>query len=72
VRAVELHAKAKQEAEPHLRAELEALAKSYVRLAEQADRNAQLDVAYETPPPAQPRGPQHQQIQPEQSPKAKG
>jgi hypothetical protein len=33
------------------RGEFESLAKSYLRLAMQADRNSQLDVVYEPPPP---------------------
>jgi hypothetical protein len=50
VKAAELHAQAKQDANPDTRAELERLAKSYLRLAEQADRNSQTNVVYETPP----------------------
>lgn len=49
VKAAELHARAQHEPSQH--AKFEALAQSYLRLAEQADRNAQLDVSYETPPP---------------------
>ena len=33
------------------RVEFENLAKSYLRLAMQADRNSHLEVAYEPPPP---------------------
>jgi hypothetical protein len=33
------------------RVEFENLAKSYLRLAMQADRNSQVDVVYEPPPP---------------------
>ena len=33
------------------RGEFESLAKSYLRLAMQADRNSHLDVIYEPPPP---------------------
>jgi hypothetical protein len=50
-KAAELRAKARYENAPTLRAEFEALALSYVRLAEQADRNQRLDVSYESPPP---------------------
>lgn len=50
VKAAELHAQAKQDSNPHTRAELERLAKGYLRLAEQADRNSQTNVVYETPP----------------------
>jgi hypothetical protein len=35
---------------PSLRTELEGLALSYLRLAEQADRNSGSDLVYETPP----------------------
>ncbi len=49
-KAAELRAKVRDENVPELRSELEALALSYVRLAEQADRNQELDVCYETPP----------------------
>jgi hypothetical protein len=51
IKAAELHAKAQRETKPHMKAELENLALAYIRLAEQADRNAQLDLFYETPPP---------------------
>ncbi len=50
-KAAELHAKALHESTPKVQAELEGLAIAYVRLAEQADRNNQLDISYETPPP---------------------
>ena len=51
LKAAELHAKAQTESNVLARTELELLAQSYLRLAEQADRNAQLDLTYETPPP---------------------
>jgi hypothetical protein len=50
-KAAELRAKARFESDPVLRPDLEALALSYVRLAEQADRNQQNDISYEPPPP---------------------
>ncbi len=51
-KAAELHAKAlHHESSPKVQAELEGLAAAYIRLAEQADRNNQLDISYETPPP---------------------
>jgi hypothetical protein len=50
-KAAELRAKALHEANPEVQAELEGLAAAYLRLAEQAERNQQLDVSYETPPP---------------------
>jgi hypothetical protein len=49
LKSAELHAKAKTESNSEARTELEFLAQSYLRLAEQADRNAQLDLTYETP-----------------------
>jgi hypothetical protein len=51
-KAAELFAKATTEANPTAQAELETLARSYLRLAEQADRNSATDIVYETPPPA--------------------
>jgi hypothetical protein len=39
-RAAEAHARAKHEPRPTLRAELEKVARAYLRLAEQAQRNA--------------------------------
>ena len=45
--AARLRARAKTEESPQLRAELKHLAQCYVRLAEQADRNARTDVSYE-------------------------
>lgn len=48
-KAAELRALARREKDPDLRAELEGLAAGYVRLAMQADRNRQADIAYETP-----------------------
>jgi len=51
VRAAELHAEAKCQTNPKLRADLDNLARVYLLLAEQADRNSQLDVTYEPAPP---------------------
>jgi hypothetical protein len=56
IRAAELRAKAHEERNPRLAAEYEHLAKSYIRLAEQADRNQKLDVTYEPSPPMIPKG----------------
>jgi hypothetical protein len=53
-RSAELTAKARTETDPAVKAEYEALALGYRRLAEQADRNSQTDIVYETPP--QPSG----------------
>ncbi len=49
-KAAELNARAQLEMNPTLRSECERLAQGYIRLAEQADRNSQTDVVYETPP----------------------
>ena len=49
VRALELRAMARCENNPGMRAEFEKLARAYMRLAEQAERNCQLDLTYETP-----------------------
>ena len=65
VRAAELHGKSKQETDPFLRGELEQLAHGYLRLAEQADRNAASDLVYESPP-ERPNVQQQQQPQQQQ------
>ncbi len=62
VRAAELTARAVAETDRAQRAELHALAQSYLRLAEQAERNSRTDIVYETP--SQPAAAQQQQIQP--------
>ncbi len=49
-KAAEITARAHQETHLLLRAELERLAMAYLRLADQADLNAQTDIVYETPP----------------------
>lgn len=51
VKAAELAARAACESDPQIQAELENLAKSYLRLALQADQNSQVDLTYETPLP---------------------
>lgn len=63
-KASELTARALVERDPAHRAELDALALSYLRLAEQAERNSQNDIVYETPPSRQHSAQQQQQIQP--------
>ena len=70
-KAAELVGKAAREIDGHNRADLYALAQSYLHLAKQADRNALTDVTYETPPsrpatqqPQQQQQQQQQQIQP--------
>ena len=50
-KAMEVRARARGEANADIRAELEALASSYLLLAGQADRNSLTDIFYETPPP---------------------
>ncbi|HEY6753183.1 MAG TPA: hypothetical protein VI077_00525 [Pseudolabrys sp.] len=50
-RAAELLAKAEAEADFDARVDLENLARAYLRLAEQAIRNAKTDISYEPPPP---------------------
>ncbi len=59
-------AQAKRATDPALRLQYEQFAQSYLRLAEQADRNQRSDLVYETPPSAaggvQPQ--QQQQTQP--------
>jgi hypothetical protein len=50
VRAANLRARAKREAKPSVRAELEGLAQSYLRLATQAERNSRTDIVYEWVP----------------------
>jgi hypothetical protein len=42
---------AETESDSQIRAEFENLAASYLRLAEQAERNSHFDVTYEPPPP---------------------
>jgi hypothetical protein len=68
-KAAEFGAMAKQEPDPNRRADLEWLASSYKRLAEQADLNKKADFVYETPPMSAQRKPtpQQQQVQQQQS-----
>jgi len=53
IKAAEFYAQAHSATSlsPHLRIQFENLAKTYLRLAEQADRNAAADIVYEPPPP---------------------
>ena len=51
LRAAELSAKAQTESATADKSEFENLARAYLRLAEQALRNAQTDVIYEPAPP---------------------
>ena len=65
VKAAQLGEKAKSEPNVLLRAEYTTLAVSYLRLAEQADRNDLTDVFDETPR-QQPQAQQQQQTQEQQ------
>jgi hypothetical protein len=69
-KAAAMNARAKQERSLLIRAELDNLALAYLRLADQAERNAQADLVYETPPrsAAQPQQQQQQQAQPPKRP----
>jgi len=49
-RAAELRAIAKRDSNRPVARDLEGLARAYLRLAEEADRNSATDTAYETPP----------------------
>ena len=62
--AAQCDAKARHDVDPRIRAEWEHMAHAYRRLAEQAERNAQTDVTYETPPPRA-AAPVQQQQQPQ-------
>ena len=61
-KANEFLAKATHEIDPLLRSEYQQLGQSYLRLAEQAERNLRSDIVYETP--SRPAAQQQQQIQP--------
>ena len=47
--AAELLMRARNEASPMIRSEWENLAKSYIHLAEQAERNSRTDIVYQVP-----------------------
>jgi hypothetical protein len=49
-KAAEFQARARCASDGMTRLHFESLAKDYVRLAELADRNAQIDLIYERPP----------------------
>jgi hypothetical protein len=63
-KAAELNAQAKSESNPLQSAQLQNLALAYLRLADQADKNATTDIVYE-PPLTQAPMQQQQQQQPE-------
>ena len=50
VKAAEMNARAGRESNPNLRIAFQNLGLSYLRLANQAERNARNDIVYETPP----------------------
>ena len=50
IKAAELFALANNEPYRGLRIQCDRMARAYLRLAEQAERNSQLDLTYETPP----------------------
>ena len=49
LKAAELSARAACETNPQIQAELESLARSYMRLALQAEQNSRLDLTFEMP-----------------------
>jgi hypothetical protein len=63
IKAIDIHAQAQLETNYFNRAELEALAMAYLRLAEQADRNAKTNVVCEPPTMQQHHPPQVEQQQ---------
>jgi hypothetical protein len=69
VKAADMNARAKSEPNPFIRAEYENLALAYLRLADQAERNATTDIVYEPPPQQQMSQPpqQQQQAQPKKT-----
>ena len=72
VKAAEISARVNQETHLLLRTELERLALAYLRLADQADLNAQTDIVYETPDRSGVQQQQQQQQQQQsQPPKSK-
>jgi hypothetical protein len=50
IKATVLAAEARDERHAPIRAELLRMSQSYLRLAEQAEKNERLDICYETPP----------------------
>ena len=57
--AARFRAHARKSESPRLSAEWEHLARCYVRLAEQAERNLGLDLVYETPVPRSGEAPEN-------------
>ena len=70
IKAAELSAAARKETNLAIQMELENIARGYLRLAEQADKNAKTDMVYETPSsPSQLHVQQQQQPQADQDKK---
>jgi hypothetical protein len=63
-KAASMQVRARQEQNPLIRAEFENLALAYLRLASQAERNAEADLIFETPPHPVDQPQQQQQSQP--------
>ena len=51
IKAAEFHAEAQRIADRSLRRQFEDLSRAYLRLADQADRNASIELVYEPPLP---------------------
>ena len=51
IKAAEFHAESQRIADRSLRRQFEDLSRAYLRLADQADRNASIELVYEPPPP---------------------
>ena len=51
IKAAEFQARGQAESNLKLRIGFEHLARAYLRLAEQADRNSAMELVYEPPPP---------------------
>ena len=71
IKAADMNAKAKREIRPLTRAELESLALAYLRLADQADRNADLDAGLAPLTERSTSSVQQQQQQQQQQPQSK-
>ena len=58
IKAAQLAAEARDETHASIQGDLMRMARGYLRLAEQAERNCKIDICYETPsaskPPANP------------------
>jgi hypothetical protein len=71
VKAGDMAALARAEADTFQKSEYERLSLGYLRLAEQAERNSQTDLVYGTPPRSpseRPQAQQQQQSQPQPQP----